>query len=353
MNELSKLIGLLLFLALSFSCDEKESSPKEISKPEVLSSPKTDSLTFTSGIRSVFQDSKGNYWIGSGKEGAAYFDGKSFQNFTQAEGLPDNQIRSIQEDKNGTIWFGTGNGISSYDGKIFTNYTAKTSSQYVGFEQTSDYLWFSADVNPGINQLDGTNLNYLPFPIPSNESRNNSYGVTTISKGADNNAWKGTYAALFHYDGSALSFFDKSKLALKEGEVLHIRSVFEDSKGRVWVGNNGIGVLLIQGNSAINFSGKNGLINANSSKDGNRSPAGTLEHVFAIEEDSEGNIWFGDRDTGAWKYDGQTMTNYTIDDKLSSQMAWCIYNDNENNLLFGMEDGGVYKFNDEVFSKIF
>jgi hypothetical protein len=22
-----------------------------------------------------------------------------------------------------------------------------------------------------------------------------------------------------------------------------------------------------------------------------------MEHVFAIEEDSEGNIWFGDRDT--------------------------------------------------------
>jgi hypothetical protein len=28
---------------------------------------------------------------------------------------------------------------------------------------------------------------------------------------------------------------------------------------------------------------------------------------FAIEEDSEGNIWFGDRDTGAWRYDGKTV----------------------------------------------
>tara|TARA_R110002096_G_scaffold183757_19_gene362004 strand:+ start:13707 stop:14411 length:705 start_codon:yes stop_codon:yes gene_type:complete len=218
MNELSKLIGLLLLLALSFSCGEKKSSPKEISKPEVLSPPKTDSLTFTSGIRSVFQDSKENYWIGSGKEGAAYYDGKSFQNFTQKEGLPDNQIRSIQEDKNGTIWFGTGNGISSYDGKSFTNYTAKTSNQYVGFEQTSDYLWFSADVNPGINQFDGTNLNYLPFPIPSNESRNNSYGVTAISKGAAGKVWIGTYAALFNFDGKALSFFDKKNWHLKRAK---------------------------------------------------------------------------------------------------------------------------------------
>ena len=78
-----------------------------------------------------------------------------------------------------------------------------------------------------------------------------------------------------------------------------------------------------------------------------------MEHVFAIEEDSEGNIWFGDRDTGAWKYDGKTMTNYTIDRKLSKSMIWTIYKDNSNNLLFGMENGGVYKFNRRSFEKTF
>jgi ligand-binding sensor domain-containing protein len=78
-----------------------------------------------------------------------------------------------------------------------------------------------------------------------------------------------------------------------------------------------------------------------------------MEHVFAIEEDLEGNIWFGDRDTGAWKYDGKTMTNYTIDNKLSTPMISSIYNDNNNNLLFGMADGGVYKFNGKSFEKTF
>jgi hypothetical protein len=32
---------------------------------------------------------------------------------------------------------------------------------------------------------------------------------------------------------------------------------------------------------------------------------GQWNTFFAIEEDKEGNIWFGDRDTGAWKYDGK------------------------------------------------
>jgi hypothetical protein len=56
---------------------------------------------------------------------------------------------------------------------------------------------------------------------------------------------------------------------------------------------------------------------------------------FAIEEDSEGNIFFGDRDTGAWKYDGKSVTNYTINNKLSNQMIWSMYKDNNNLLLNG------------------
>lgn len=69
--------------------------------------------------------------------------------------------------------------------------------------------------------------------------------------------------------------------------------------GRIWIGNNGIGVLLKEGETTINFSEKNNLIHPTSTRRGNKSKPGTLENVFAIEEDSEGNIWFGDRDTEA------------------------------------------------------
>jgi len=134
---------------------------------------------------------------------------------------------------------------------------------------------------------------------------------------------------------------------------LHIRSVLADSKGRIWIGNNGIGVLLMDGDVIVNFSEKNNLIHPTSTRRGDKSQTGTLEHVFAIEEDSEGNIWFGDRDTGAWKYDGKSMTNYIIDNKLSTPMIWTIYNDHNNNLLFGMAGGGVYKFTGKTFERQF
>ena len=132
-------------------------------------------------------------------------------------------------------------------------------------------------------------MNYLIFPKPKYQDNNNAYGVTDISKDIDGKIWIATYAGLFNYDGKMVTIFDYEKLNLKEIEFLHIRSVLADSKGRIWIGNNGIGVLLMEGDSIINFSEKHHLIHPTSSKSGDKSEPGTLEHVFAIEEDSEGN----------------------------------------------------------------
>ena len=354
MNRLVTLSYLFLFITLVSSCEEKKSPQKEIGKSKFSKTIKSDTLTFTSGVRAIFQDSKGNYWLGSHREGVSRFDGESFEYFTTNEGLPNNQIRSIQEDTNGSIWFGTGNGVASYSGDKITDYTlfADNNSSFLS-KETVNTLWFNAGSKDGVYRYDGKKLSYLDFPNPEIEDPNKSYAVTGISKDLNGTVWIATFAALFHFEGNSIQLVENSKLALKEHERLHIRSVLADSKGRVWIGNNGIGVLLHQDNSTINFSDKNGLIHSGYTNGGSPSPAGTLEHVFAIAEDSKGNIWFGDKDTGAWKYDGKSMTNYPIDEKLNSPMIWDIYEDKEKNLLFAKQDGGVFQFNGTSFNKRF
>jgi len=355
MKGLFKLIYLLLILTLNFSCVEKKLSEKEISKSEFVNPSKTDLLKFTSGISALFKDSNGNYWIGSHQEGVCLYDGKSFVYFTTSEGLSDNQIRSIQEDTNGNIWFGTSNGLSSYEGEKITNHTQIVNGDSQSeWEKTDNDLWFNAGNNAGVYRYDGHKLNYLAFPNPKVINPDNVYFVTGFAEGQNDMLWIGTYAGIFGYNGNQFTIINDETLGLKkETGELHIRSILEDSKGRLWIGNNGIGVLLKENDTIVNFSEKNNLIHPESSRRGDKSLPGTLEHVFAIEEDGDGNIWFGDRDTGAWKYDGESMTNYTIDNKLKSQMIWDIYNDTNNNLLFGMADGGVYKFNGKSFDKTF
>ena len=349
MKKTYNLIYLLFILILNLSCVEKKSTKKEVNKSELVSTSKTDTLKFTSGIRAIFQDSKGNYWFGSHSEGVSFYNGKSFEYFTTIDGLSNNQIRSIQEDKNGKIWFGTANGVSVYDKGKFTNYSTNANESKYEWNKTNGDLWFYAGEEEGINRFDGNNMNYLIFPKPKNQVPR-AYGVTDISKAKDGKIWIATYGALFNYDGKMVNIFDHENLT---NELLHIRSVLADSKDRIWIGNNGFGVLLKEGETTINFSEKHNLIHPTSTRRGDKSKPGTLEHVFAIEEDSEGNIWFGDRDTGAWKYDGKTMTNYTIDKNLKSQMVWAIYKDNNNSLLFGMADGNIFKFNGKTFEKQF
>ena len=338
---------------INFACTDNRNLNGDFKYNEINLSEVNDTLKFKTGIRSILQDSKGNYWFGIHNGGISHYQGKTFEYFTTNEGLLDNQIRSIQEDKNGKILVSTAKGLSIYDGQKFINFPTNTYNPKYEWNETKGDLWFYAGKEEGINRFDGSNMYYLIFPKPKNKYPDNSYGVTDISKDKDGKLWIATYAALFNYDGKMVNIFDNEKLNLKDNELLHIRSVLADSKGRIWIGNNGIGVLLKEGETTINFSEKHNLIHSTSTRRGDKSQPGTMEHVFAIEEDSEGNIWFGDRDTGAWKYDGATMTNYTIDTNLKSQMVWTIYKDKTNGLLFGMANGGVYKFNGKTFDKQF
>ena len=156
------MIYLLLILTLNFSCVEKKSTEKEVNNSELKNTSETDTLKFTSGIRAIFQDSKGNYWFGSLQEGVAVYNGKSFKYFTINEGISDNQIHSIQEDKEGLIWINTQTGVSSFNGSTITNHSKSGNENYPNVAPNQDNesttnnwmksdrdLWFEAGNKAG------------------------------------------------------------------------------------------------------------------------------------------------------------------------------------------------------------
>ncbi len=349
------MIYLFFLLTFHFSGAEKMVCKETLHQTEFLRKSKSDTLKFTSGIRAILQDRNGHYWIGSHSEGVCYYDGHSFQYFDRKSGLPDNQVRSIDEDKTGKIWFGTANGIGSYDGQIMRNHTLFVPG-LVGkqWKKTENDIWITAGEKAGVYRYDGRQLDYLVLPPLPNKKHGWSYLVTGIAHGAGNRTWVGTYSAAVAYNGSFFTIINDEALGLDEKTgYLHIRSILEDSKGRLWIGNNGIGVLLKEEGSTINFSEQHNLIHRESSKSGKKSPAGTLEHVFAIAEDKDGNIWFGDRDTGVWKYDGQSMTNYVNDKEAANPMVWTIYVTQDNEILIGKANGRVYSLNGRNFERKF
>lgn len=71
-------------------------------------------------IIKLFEDSKGNIWIGTydGGTGAgiACFDGRQWTSYSTKNGLISNCVYSMFEDPDGKMWFGTTGGISVFDG---------------------------------------------------------------------------------------------------------------------------------------------------------------------------------------------------------------------------------------------
>jgi ligand-binding sensor domain-containing protein len=92
-------------------------------------------------------------WIGT-RKGLSEFDGKSWSNYTQENGLADNVVNTIHEDQNGNIWVGTedllvarrGGGVSMFDGKNWTIYTKNDKligkTIYRIEEDSQGNLWF-------------------------------------------------------------------------------------------------------------------------------------------------------------------------------------------------------------------
>ncbi len=350
-----------LMFVVTISCSNQSQSNKgnQIVQAKSNTQPiesKIDSirLKYITGVRSILEDSKGNIWFGSYNEGVCLLHNGELQYFTTENGLSDNQVRSIYEDKNGIIWFECGIGLSIYDGQKIAVYKERNFNSTKQWSLADSDLWFKGDEtvgynklegHPGVYQYDGQKLSYRTFPVTP-KSGDNTYSISTpFIKGKNGMLWLGSYGSVIGYNGSDFKIIDNEYLGLKVGTGLHVRSIMEDSKGNLWIGNNGIGVLKYDGQKTINFTAQQKLKKED-------TKGNSLERVFSVGEDTSGNIWFGTVEFGVWRYNGNSVKNFTKKDGLASKHIWLIYKSKQGELWFGGADpSGVYRFNGKSFER--
>ena len=361
-ENLSELTLSLALALLVCSCTEPgahHTPPDTATTDAPAAAPQR--LRFTTGIRAILEDSQGNTWFGSHNEGAArYADGR-YTYYTVADGLSDKQVRNIYEDGDGRIWLEGGKGISIYDGDSLRTVTDRNYAAPDHWAITDEQLWFKPDPptgsspaegGSGVYGYDGQQLLYHLFPQSSGDLGTLSAGFV---RGADGSVWFGTYSGVIGYDEEGYTVISNASLGLTEDTgFLHVRALFEDSRGRLWIGNNGMGVLLHEDGQTADFSKEQGLTSPLGIRRGGfHASTPTLEHVFAIGEDVDGNVWFGDRDTGAWRYDGTAVENFGVAQGLPVPHVWRIYRSRAGALWFGMADGSVQRFADGRFERVF
>jgi ligand-binding sensor domain-containing protein len=358
MNHLTIIAFLFACLNTGMAQTQAGHSSTAQPSPQMNAFNLTPFTTIDRNIRSIFQDKSGTYWFGTNAAGVYRYDKKSLTRFTVKDGLADNQVQSIQQDGQGTIWFGTGAfGVSKFDGSQFTTCTTNntlkiTSGTDKDWQSKTSDLWFYA--GGGVLRYSDPSLAYLPLdpsalhstPQPNAPFTLSRYGVYSILKDKKGNLWMGTQAqGVCRYDGTSLTWFREKGLA---GPA--VLALFEDSKGNLWFGNNGSGLFRYDGTTLINFTVEKGLGNADFNIAG-KSASGTLARVYSINEDLKGNIWIGTVDSGVWKYDGTSLTNYTTKDGLTSNAVNTIYRDNSGELWFGTDSNGICTFDGTSFTE--
>ncbi len=325
---------------------------------------KTQGSNLSDNVHCGLQDKAGNIWFGTTGEGVYRYDGKTFTQFTVADGLNSNTVWSMLEDKEGYIWIGTNKGLCRYDARL---------NDKVGQGKAFSTIFINA------------NLDNLLFKKASNNNSILKNDVWSMMQDRNGRIWFGTSEGVYFYKEKLFTHFlqndeviNKQNLQLKmvdcileekngiiwfasgmppgmegvcryDGKTITsfkpngdgwIRYIIKDKKSNLWFGGRSKGNFFYDGKTFTNFTEKVGIGNS-------------------ILPDKAGNIWFtGDEGNnsyeskdGIWRYDGKTFTNFSTKDGMGKYFVHCMMADKNGNIWVGTRNTGLYRYDGKNFTK--
>jgi len=349
------LIRVYSILALLFLCLTCASCSAQDKQPQTL--PQFGRILFGEPVNSlgknidcILQLKNGDYWIATNGDGVYRYSNSTLMHFTVKDGLVSDFVLGIQEDKHGRLWFTTRDGISQYDGLQFFTYTdsiknAKSGPLYV----QKGGLFFGQDRK--ICYYDGHT--YTSFEIHPDTYKPHRF---------DNSKPYSMYCSLITKDGTmvfgteskGVCLFDGKKKTFLNEKLLEptaVRTLFQDSKGILWFGNNGGGLFSYDGQTLRNITEEHHLGNPDFLNKLDTKKKNTLARVFSINEDKNGLLWIGTIDAGVWSYDGTNLKQYTEKDGLTGDAIWTISKNNDGDLLYVTNGEKICTFDGKKFQE--
>jgi ligand-binding sensor domain-containing protein/two-component sensor histidine kinase len=290
-------------------------------------------------VNAIVTDKNGYLWFGT-MEGLSRFDGYEFTNYGVNEGLPHSAVTVLPIARDGSLWFGTGRGLCRFNPESsppfgqFTVYkpSAVKRSQVVFAlaEDPDGSIWCGTDaglfrlrrISPSAAQFERVDIGE-----PSEE------WVNPLLVDRHGTLWAGTSHGLCRRsrDGQLQRLTPRNGLLSNS-----VRSLFEDRRGRIWVGTDRGACLL-------------------SPQPDQRRPLETTVYALgkafidAGLETSDGRLWLGSNH-GLW---GSTpgaaageingFLNYGTADGLSDEHIKALREDRDGNLWLGSDTGGAMK----------
>jgi ligand-binding sensor domain-containing protein/two-component sensor histidine kinase len=262
------------------------------------------------GIYTLCMDREGGVWLGLQSNGLARLRTRQLSTVSVEDGLPDDRTRAVFEDSRGDLWVGTVAGLARYHDGRFTTWTRVNGSRLGDVrsiaEDSSGDLWISAGKD--LLWMKGGRLTPAP-------NWTGTFEIEALYKDAGDRMWIGTDGAgLFQYSGGVFRNY-RTQDGLAGNQV---RAIVRDHSGALWAGTLGKGVSRYANGTFTSFTTRDGLANdrvvaihedeegalwfatrrgLSRLKDGvffNWTSASGLfaDFVYAIVDDGCGNFWF-------------------------------------------------------------
>ncbi|MBC9931810.1 hybrid sensor histidine kinase/response regulator transcription factor [Chitinophaga qingshengii] len=213
----------------------------------------------------------------------------TFSHLTVEDGLSHNAGLSIVQDEQGFVWVGTHYGLNRYDGYRFKIYrhhaedsTSLPDNQIMTlYRDKSNTLWIGT--TGGLARYDPVHDRFNYEQLEPAPNRTNINCIYEDSKGRH---WVGANNGLFVREGKKWQLITPGKIA---GYV--VKCVYEDKQGNIWIGTNK-GLTKMTGDRFETFRHEDG------------QPSGlTMNFITALNEDRFGRLWIATQTGGINIYD--------------------------------------------------
>ncbi|GGH17271.1 GGDEF domain-containing protein [Silvibacterium dinghuense] len=188
------------------------------------------------------------------------------------DGLPEETVQAVQQAAEGYLWIGTTGGLVRFDGSRFITYSRSTNP---GVSENSIFclaavkdgsLWFGTEGGGLVHLEHGSFHSYGP-----EQGLTDSF-VRSVIEDSAGRLWVGTDNGLFRMEHDRALRVDTSQVA----PSLAVHAIYEDREHRVWVG----------GSRLLMFSG--GGVHAY-----RLEGAYSQNRVKSIVQTSDGTVWVG------------------------------------------------------------
>ena len=276
----------------------------------------------------------------------------NFKLWQTQDGLPENTVQAFAQTKDGFLWVGTTGGLTRFDGDGFdvfdhTNTKALAESSILSLLVSHDGdLWVGTD--------GGGLVRYHKGRFDRFGARNGFEHafVRTLFEDSRGVIWIGTDSGLFRLDTGGEEALEQVSDVTK----LSVRAMGEDSDGRIWIGGDRLFVIE-HGETReqrLPWFKENQVTSIRGTKDGTVW-LGTLgglwrlqlhEHAFArvngihsavrsLIEATDSTLWVGTAGEGVFSAHGEEVMHLKIPTSIISNSVFSIFQDGNGNLWLG------------------